>query len=83
MVVCLGDLQNSPLSPAGRNTCGAFSIGLYMPLMKLCGYPGCGQLIPQGENYCPLHKKKAAEWCGEIEVDIPERYLLPEGEDAE
>ena len=27
--------------------------------------------------------KKAAEWCGEIEVDIPERYLLPEGEDAE
>ena len=56
-----GSLQNSPLSPAGRNTCGAFSIGLYMPLMKLCGYPGCSRLIPQGENYCPLHKKKAAE----------------------
>jgi 5-methylcytosine-specific restriction protein A len=25
---------------------------------KICNYPGCNELIPPSERYCPRHKKK-------------------------
>ena len=30
-----------------------------LPRMRPCSSPGCPELVPRGESYCPQHKKKA------------------------
>lgn len=43
-------------------------------LTKFCSYPGCSEIIPANERYCPKHMAMYLKQYPQVEAELQRRY---------